>query len=137
MPPATYDVAVAGPDPGGAEHDRLEARAADAVDRRGGRRVREAGPQQRLPRRSLAGAALQDLAHDDLVDAGVGRQPGPIDGRANRNRPSSTAGTDESEPPNFPMGVLAALTMNACPSGPLEGCMWPSVHRARTGEAAA
>ena len=49
--------------------------------------------------------------------------------------PSSTAGTDESIPPNFPMSVLAALTINACPSGPLEGCIWPSVHRARTGEA--
>ena len=32
--------------------------------------------------------------------------------------PSSTAGTDESEPPNLPMGVRAALTMNACPSRP-------------------
>ena len=103
---------VAGPDLGRGEHDRLQAGAADAVDRRGGRRVREAGPQDRLSRRRLAGAALEDHAHEDvieggrrrieagLLDGGADRDPTELDGRHGRQSPTELAdrrsrGTDE------------------------------------------
>ena len=44
------------------------------------------------------------------------RAPRP---RGRRPLPGSTAGTPANAPPNFPIGVRAALTMNAWPLGPL------------------
>ena len=73
------DVGVTGADLGGAEHDRLESRAADAVDRRRARRHRQTAAQRRLSSRRLAGAGLEHLAHEDLVDRDVGRQAAPLD----------------------------------------------------------
>src|SRR4029450_2657780 len=53
---------VAGPDLGGREHDRLEPRPADAVDRRRAGPVRETGPERRLTGRGLADARLGERA---------------------------------------------------------------------------
>ena len=70
----------------GGEHDRLEARAADAVDRRGAGRVREPGLQRGLAGRRLADAGLEDLAHQHVVDLdGRGIQAGPLDGGPDRD----------------------------------------------------
>ena len=57
----------------------LEARAADAVDRRGAGAVVEAGLQRRLARRRLADAGLEHLAHEHLVDLVVSRHAGALD----------------------------------------------------------
>jgi hypothetical protein len=81
------DVGVAGPDLGCGEHDRLEARAADAVDRRRARPVREAATERSLTGGGLADARLQHLAHQDLVDRGSLGQAGALDGRANGDTP--------------------------------------------------
>ena len=74
-------VGVTGPDLGGAEHDRLEARAADLVDRRRARRHRQPAEEGRLAGGRLAGAGLDDLAHEDLVDRGPVRQAAALDRR--------------------------------------------------------
>ena len=77
--------------------------AADPVDRRGGRRVGEAGLQRGLAGRGLPGPSLEDLAHEDLVDrrspdrgppALDGRpdgDPTELDGRDGRQRPAELA----------------------------------------------
>ena len=75
------DLGVAGPDLRGGQHDRLEPRAADAVDGRRRGRVREAGLEHGLARRGLAGAGLEDLAHQHVVDDGRrGIEAGPLHG---------------------------------------------------------
>ena len=86
MPPATTSSASPGADLGGGQHDRLEPRAADAIDRRGRRAVRQTGLERRLAGRCLADARLEDLAHQDFVDGGRrGSRPGPLNGRADRD----------------------------------------------------
>ena len=52
----------------GGEHDRLQTRATDAVDRGRARPVGQAGLEQCLTRRGLARAGLEDLAHEHVVD---------------------------------------------------------------------
>ena len=80
--PARDDhVGVAGPDLGRPEHDGLERRAADPVDGRRARRDRQPATEGRLAGRCLAGAGLEHLAHEDLVDRDVGRQAAPLDRR--------------------------------------------------------
>ena len=73
---------VTGPDLGGAEHDGLQSRAADAVDRRRARRHRQPTAQGRLPGGRLAGTGLEHLAHEDLIDRDIGREAAPLDSRA-------------------------------------------------------
>ena len=68
MPPATIKLGVAGPNRLGREHDRLQAGAAHLVDGVGRDGVGQPGLERRLPRRVLADAGLQDVAHDDFVD---------------------------------------------------------------------
>ena len=77
------ELGVAGPDLRGGQHDRLQAGAADAVDGRGGRRVGESGAQDRLASGRLAGTALEDLAHEHVVEGG--RRPARA--RPARRRP--------------------------------------------------
>ena len=90
---------VAGPDLGGREHDRLEAGAADPVDGRGARAVRESRLQERLARGGLPDAGLQDLAHEHLVDPGRRRiEAGPLDGRPDRDAPE-LGGRDGAQRP--------------------------------------
>ena len=85
-PAGDRELRVARPDLGGGEHDRLEARPADAVDGRGGGAVREARLERRLPGGCLAGAGLEDLAHQDLVDLRCRRvQARALDGRPDRD----------------------------------------------------
>ena len=72
------DLGVAGADRRGGQHDRLEPRAADAVDRRRRRRVGQTGLEERLARRRLAGAALEHLAHEDFVDRRRRRLSRPV-----------------------------------------------------------
>ena len=79
------EVGVAGPDGGGGQHDRLQAAAADPVDRRRGHRRRKPGRERRLARRRLPGPGLEDLAHVDLVERRVGREPGTLDGGPDRD----------------------------------------------------
>src|SRR5436190_3261613 len=84
--PARHDhLGVARPDLRGAEHDRLQPRPADAIDRRRGRRVRESARERGLARRRLAGARLQHLAHQDLVDRRAVTQPGTLQGCPDRD----------------------------------------------------
>ncbi len=79
---------VAGADLRGGEHDRLQAGAADPIDGRGARSVRQTRLEERLAGRGLPDTRLQDLAHEDLVDLGRGRvEAGALDGGADRNTP--------------------------------------------------
>ena len=75
-----HDLGIARLDLGRREHDRLQARAADAVDgRRAGAR-RKAGLEGRLACRRLTDAGLEDLAHEDVVDRRAFGEAGPLDG---------------------------------------------------------
>ena len=64
------DLGIAGPDLRRGEHDRLETRSTDTVDRRCTRRDGETRRQRSLARRCLTHTGLQHLAHEDLVDRG-------------------------------------------------------------------
>ena len=64
------DVDVAGLDALLREHHGLEARAAHLVDGERGDVIGEAALERRLPRRRLADAARDDVAHDAFVDDG-------------------------------------------------------------------
>jgi hypothetical protein len=65
-------VQLARPDRGGCLHDRLQARAADLVHGDGAQRFRKAREQSGLTRGVLAHARLQHVAHDALLDGGLG-----------------------------------------------------------------
>jgi hypothetical protein len=73
-----HDVRIAGADRLRGERDRLQARAAQHVDRRRRHRLRDAGRERGLPRRVLAQAGLQHAAQQDLVDR-VGGQAHAIE----------------------------------------------------------
>ena len=109
------DLGVAGPDLGGGEHDRLEATAANAVDRRRAGGVRQAGLEYGLARRRLTGAGLQHLAHQHLVDRRAVGQAGALTAALMAMPPRVVAGTSASEPLNLPIGVRAAETMKTWP----------------------
>ena len=79
-----HDLRVAGSDLRGGEHDRLQARPADPVDRRGAGRVWQACLEGRLPCRRLTRSGLQHLAHQHVID---------LDGRRIEARPLDR-GTD-------------------------------------------
>ena len=67
--------------------------------------------QRRLPRRRLAGAGLEHLAHQDLVDRGAVGQAGALHGGADGDAAElDRRDVSESAPPNLPIGVRAALT---------------------------
>ena len=68
MPPATAMSMSPVAMPCAAEHDGLEARAADLVDGERGDTVGEAAAQRRLPRGILAEPRGHDVAHDAFVD---------------------------------------------------------------------
>ena len=112
------DLGIAGANLGRGEHDRLQAGAAHAVDRRGAGRVGEAALERRLARRRLADTGLEHLAHEHVVDGVVG------DARSTAARiampPSVVAGTSAREPANLPIGVRAAETMKTWPFGPVD-----------------
>ena len=72
--------AVAGADGLRGERDRLEAGAADLVDRERGDRRIEAGLERRLARRVLPDSRLQHVAQDDLVDL-IGLDTGALRSR--------------------------------------------------------
>ena len=65
-----HQVDVAGLDRFDRVHDRLQARAADAVDRLARHLDRHAGLERRLARHVHAGAGLQHAAHDHVADVG-------------------------------------------------------------------
>ena len=67
-PPRDDHGVVAGADHLVRDLDRPDARRADLVDRVRRQRDRQAGADRRLPRRSLAGPALQHLADDRVLD---------------------------------------------------------------------
>jgi hypothetical protein len=66
-PAGDDDPCIAQEDGAGAEHDRLQAAAADLVDGHGVDGVGKPGEPHRLPGRRLAAAAGQHLADDHLV----------------------------------------------------------------------
>ena len=66
------DAVVAGADHLVGDLDRADARGADLVDRVRGHLDREPGSDGGLPGRRLAGAALEHLAHRDVLDFAVG-----------------------------------------------------------------
>jgi hypothetical protein len=75
-----HDVDLAGADELVGEGDRVEAGQADLVDRERRDAHRDAGLDRRLAGRDLAGAGLQDLAHDHvlhLVGAHARSAPAP------------------------------------------------------------
>ena len=87
--------------------DSLSAGAADPVDRHGGNGNRQAAAESRLPRRILAVARLDDIAHDDAADFG-GIEAELVSTARTAVAPSAAAGTDLSEPLKAPIGVRAA-----------------------------
>ena len=74
------------------------------------RRVGQAGLQRRLARRRLAGARLENIAHDRLVDL-LRRDAGALDRGADGDRAELGGRSVESAPPNLPIGVRAAERM--------------------------
>jgi hypothetical protein len=68
------------------EHDGLEPRATNLIDRDGGDRVGNAGLERRLTSGCLANAALDDVAHDDFFDV-IEVDAGAPHGFANGNGP--------------------------------------------------
>ena len=73
--------------------DRADRRGADLVDRVGGRLDRDPRADRRLPRRRLAGARLQHLAHDHVVGLAAARSRrarAPRGSRSRRARSPST-----------------------------------------------
>ena len=114
MPPATATLGVARPDLGGGQHDRLEARAADAVDRGRARRVGQAAGERRLAGRRLADAGLEDLAHQDLVDRRAVGQAGALEAARMATPPSSVAGTSLERAAELADRGAPALTMKTC-----------------------
>ena len=89
---------IAGPDLGRGQHDRLHARATDAVDRRRAGRIGQATGERCLAGRILAGARLDHLAHQDLVDRRAIRQAGSLERGANRH-PAKPGGRDAAQSP--------------------------------------
>ena len=79
------DVVVACADHLVGDLDRPDARRADLVDRVGRHLDRQPRADRRLPRRRLAGAGLEHLAHDHVLDVGA-LEPGSLDGSANGDR---------------------------------------------------
>jgi hypothetical protein len=68
-------------------HDALEPRAADLVHGDGAGGLREAGVDGGLPRRGLALAGLEDVAHEHIGDAGggdAGPRQGSLDGHGTK-----------------------------------------------------
>src|SRR5207244_7322347 len=65
---------------------RADRRRADLVDRVGADLDRQTGADRRLPRRRLAGAALQHLPHDHVLDLVV-LDAGPGERLADHDRP--------------------------------------------------
>ena len=87
MPPATAMSMSPRRDALGGEHHRLEPGAADLVDRQRGDVLIEAAVEGGLPRGVLAGASLNHVAHDALVDR-VRIDAGAPDGLATTSAPS-------------------------------------------------
>ena len=79
------DVDVAGRDALRGEHHRLQARAADLVDRQRGDVIGQAAVERGLARRVLAVAGRDDVAHDAFVD-GARIDAGAADGLAHDQR---------------------------------------------------
>ena len=84
-PAGDDELDVAGADHRVGDLDRADRRGAHLVDRVGGRLDREPGPDRRLARRRLAGAALEHLAHDHVVRL-LRLDPGALERRADRDR---------------------------------------------------
>ena len=80
MPPATTIVALAGTDQLVGQVDGVQARQADLVDGDGGHVHRDAALDRGLAGGDLAGAGLEDLAHDHVVDL-LAADPRPAPGR--------------------------------------------------------
>ncbi len=76
-----HDLGRAGADDVMRQHGGLHAGAADLVDRRRSRRVRQFGAARGLPRRSLTLSGRQHTAHEDFVDPFRG-QICPLNGGA-------------------------------------------------------
>ena len=105
------DVDVAGGDPLRGEHDGLEARAADLVDRHRGDVLVQAAVERGLARGVLPLAGGDDVAHDALVDGG-GIDAGAADGLADGDGAELRSGRSPfNEPRNLPVGVRTADTM--------------------------
>ena len=107
MPPATTMSNSPAADQLVGQRDRVEPGQADLVDRQRRHRHRDAGLDRGLAGGDLAGAGLQHLAHDHVVDRVAGdagaRQRG-LDGEAAEvDAPEKSA----SEPSSLPMGVRA------------------------------
>ena len=98
------DLGVAEPDGTGAEHDGLEAGAADLVDGQRRDRVGKTGVAHRLAGGGLAGPACQHLADDHLVDR-LRRQPGALQKSLDDGRRQRGASTSDNTPPKDPIGV--------------------------------
>jgi hypothetical protein len=78
-----HDVELAGPDQLVGQRDRVEPGETHLVDRDGRRGHRDAGHDRGLPGGDLAGAGLQHLAHDHVLDL-VGADAAALEGGLDR-----------------------------------------------------
>ena len=86
------------------EHDGLEPRAADLVDRQRGDGRWQAGNERRLASGGLAQSGGEHAAHDDFIDQ-FRRNARAADRLADDGGPQLGAGTDDIPPMSFPIGV--------------------------------
>ena len=111
MPPATAMSMSPARDALVGEHHRLQARAADLVDRERGDVIGQAAVERRLPRRVLAEARATTtlpMMHSSTI---AGSMPARRTASATTSAPSSGAVKPLSAPRNLPVGVRTALTM--------------------------
>ncbi len=105
------DLGVAGLDHLVGEVDRVDAREAHLVDRHRRHRHRDPALHRRLARRHLAGARLQHLTEEHVVDlVAADRRPARARRRW-RDRRGRWPRTTTSAPESLPMGVRADETM--------------------------
>ena len=106
-------------------HDRLQARAADAVDRFAGHLDRQPGLERRLTRHVHAGAGLQDAAQDDVADVGRRDLRAARSLRESPRRRGRRPDRSLSAPPKEPIGVRQALRMTASSPSLFKGPHFP------------
>ena len=119
-----HDVGLAGVDHQVGQVDGVEAGQADLVDRGGRHGHRDAGLDGRLAGGDLAGAGLDDLAHEHVVDL-VGRRRRPAPGRRRwRTRRARWRRSRRGHPTSLPIGVRAPATMTV-PGMTTSAACWP------------
>ena len=93
------------------QHDGLQSRSADLVDRQRGDVIGQSAAKRGLPRGILSQTRADDVAHDALVDDRRRRCRRGAPLRPRRARQAAVAFSVLSAPRNFPVGVRTAETM--------------------------